>query len=151
MKKYKEIHIWNFPPIETYIKLEEKFRHCLLSKFIKQFKNESLAITHLNNRSKKYGIERKYSRGMFHLWGKGYSNERNKRKTRTIPLWVLIEISKYITKTKFLHNQIMEDIEKNIEYYNAVSGSSRIIKPRLPIYLTPELISIIFHFCGDGA
>ena len=31
MKKYKEIHIWKFPPTLTFLKLEEKFRRKLFN------------------------------------------------------------------------------------------------------------------------
>lgn len=150
MSKYKEIHIWNFPPTETYIKLKKEVRHDLLTQFVNGFKSGRLAIDYLNSKSERYGIKRKYSSGSFYHWKKGYSIKNNKKLARTIPLWVLIEISKSITFTKKSKDNLMKTLERNVEYYNTISGSSRIYSPKLPLQLTPELVSIIFHFCGDG-
>ena len=41
MKEYKKIHIWEFPPTLTFIKLNEKFRIKLFKEL--KFKNKSIA------------------------------------------------------------------------------------------------------------
>ena len=45
---------------------------------------------------------------------------------------------------------MMIEIENNIEYYTGTGKSHHISKPKLPLYLTPEMISVIFNFVGDG-
>lgn len=44
----------------------------------------------------------------------------------------------------------MIEIEENIEYYTGLGKSNPILSPKLPLHLTPEMISVIFHFMGDG-
>ena len=43
----------------------------------------------------------------------------------------------------------MRKIEKNIEYYTGTGKSHPILNPKLPLHLTPEMVSVIFHFMGD--
>ena len=61
-----------------------------------------------------------------------------------MPLWVLHELS------IVLSNCMNTEIQQNIEYYSAWGKSNRIKNPKLPLKLTPELVSVIFHFFGDG-
>ena len=44
----------------------------------------------------------------------------------------------------------MRIIEKNIELYTSWGKSNPILNPKLPLQLTPEMVSVIFHFMGDG-
>jgi len=150
MKKYKLIHIWEFPPTLTYIGLENKFRENLFNKIIFEISSQQKLIDFINKSSNKYGIKRKYSRLNLYSWIKGKKFERNKTKKINIPLWILIEISKYLSKSNNKDNIIMNDIEKNTISYSCWGKSNQITKPKLPLYLTPEMVSVIFHFVGDG-
>jgi len=104
----------------------------------------------LNKSAKQYQITRKYNTGHISSWIKGYKKDRGKIKNINIPLWLLIEISKILSEENRKNNKIMKEIEKNIEYYTGTGKSHWIINPKLPLYLTPEMISVIFHFVGDG-
>jgi len=150
MGKYKEIHIWEFPIKPTFIKLKKEFR----MKLFKELKEKSISIIsilkQINKSAKRYNLKRKYNTGHLSSWIKGYKKDRGKIKNINIPLWVLIEISKELSKDKKINNKVMIEIEKNIEYYTGSGKSNPILNPKLPLHLTPEMISVIFHFMGDG-
>jgi hypothetical protein len=150
MGKYKEIHIWEFPTKPTFIRLKEEFRIGLF----KELKEKSISIASIlkkiNKSAKKYNLKREYNRGNIFSWIKGYKKDRGKIKNINIPLWVLIEISKELSKDKKINNKVMIEIEKNIEYYTGSGKSNPILNPKLPLHLTPEMVSVIFHFMGDG-
>lgn len=148
MKEYKEIHIWEFPPTLTFIKLKEEFRIRFFKK-LKEIVGSRIGLLEYFNKScKKYGINRRYNSGHLSYWKIGKKLDRGKIKNINIPLWLLIESAKIISKSDY--KEVLEDIEKNIEYYTGTGKSHPIFKPKLPLYLTPEMISVIFHFMGDG-
>jgi hypothetical protein len=150
MKKYKEIHIWEFPTKLTFIRLNKEFRRNLFDELKKKSKSIKSLLEQINESAKRYDIKRKYNTGNLFSWIKGEKYDRGKMKNINIPLWVLIEISKTLSDDKKINNVTMLKIEKNIEYYTGSGKSNQITNPKLPIYLTPELISVIFHFMGDG-
>lgn len=150
MKNYKKIHIWDFPLNQIFVRLSNKFREELVSNLLNKFKSEPLAIGWVNKASINYGFNKKYSRGSFYIWKKGFAGYKKKKVTKNFPLWVLIEISKRLSNSSKINNGVMEKIEKNVEYYCSIGGANRIYNPKLPILVTPEFASIIFHFCGDG-
>ena len=143
MNKYKEIHIWEFPTTLTFIKLKENYRRKLINSAINSKGSSTNLLNHLNKRATKYNLRRKYNTGHISSWKKGEKKDRGKIKNINIPLWVIIEISKIL-------NINLKEIEKNIENYSMGGKSNPITKPKLPLYLTPEMISVIFHFVGDG-
>ncbi len=148
MKKYKEIHIWEFHPTLTFIGLKKEFR-IKFFKNLKEIKGSRKGLLHsLNKSSKKYGIKRKYNSGHLSYWKIGEKKDRGKIKNINIPLWILIEASKIISKDNY--KEVLRDIEQNIEYYTGTGKSHNITNPKLPLSLTPEMISVIFHFVGDG-
>ncbi|MBU1005522.1 MAG: transcriptional regulator [Nanoarchaeota archaeon] len=100
--------------------------------------------------SLKYYEKMKYNRFDFYSWLKGKKLDRGKIKRINIPLWLLLEFSKIISNSKDNDNQFMIEAEQNIEYYTGWGKSNPILKPKLPLQLTPEMVSIIFHFVGDG-
>lgn len=130
--------------------MENKFRFNLFDKAIKTVGSQKKLIDFINKKSKKYNIRRNHSRLNLYSWIKGKKINRGKIKKINVPLWILIECSKLISKSEKVNNKIMKSIEKNIDYYTVWGNANPITRPKLPIYLTPELISIIFNFLGDG-
>lgn len=147
-KSYEEIHIWEFPPTKTFIRLDDKFR----KKLFRQLAEIGLTYMAdiLNKNSTKYGIKRKYSCSNFYSWERGLKRDRGKIKNANIPLWVLIEISKFLSNSEEKDNAIMQKIENHITMITGKGKSTPITKPKIPLRLTPELVSIVFHLCGDG-
>jgi len=150
MSYHEQIHIWEFPPTLTFIRLEENFRSELFRRLLSKFSSQQKLLDIINRTSEKYNIKRKHSRGNLYCWIKGNNIDRGRRKTINIPLWVLIEFSKIISNSILPDNEIMKNIEKNIEYYTGWGKANPVIQPKLPLLLTPELVSVIFHFLGDG-
>ncbi len=150
MIKYKEIHIWEFPKMITFIRLKEEFRRELFRKLREKSISTANLLKQINESAKRYNIRREYNTGHLSSWIKGYKKDRGKIRNINIPLWVLIEISKELSKDKKANNKVMIEIEKNIEYYTGLGKSNPILNPKLPLYLTPEMVSVIFHFMGDG-
>ena len=150
MNKYKEIHIWNFNPNLTFIGLKENFRKTLFKELKNMHNSIGELLNSLNKSAKKYKIKRNYNTGHLSSWIKGSKKDRDKIKNINIPLWLLMEISKMLSESKKKDNKIMREIEKNIEYYTGTGKSHNINNPKLPLYLTPEMVSVIFHFMGDG-
>lgn len=75
--------------------------------------------------------------------------DRGEIKDVRIPLWVLLEFSKLLSGFTNDDNTIMRQVEKSV-LYCAAAGKSVPIKPKFPLLLTPELVSVIFNLCGDG-
>ena len=148
MKKYKEIHLWDFPPTLTFVRLKKEFRISFFKKLKEIVRSREGLLEYFNKSSKKYGINRRYNSGHLSYWKIGKKLDRGKIKNINIPLWLLIEASKIISKNK--NKKVLRKIEKNIEYYTGSGKSHPILNPKLPLYLTPEMVSIIFHFMGDG-
>ncbi len=150
MKKYKNIHIWEFPKNLTFIRLNEEFRKDLFTKLKLKMSSTKEILNHINKNSFKYKIKRRYNTGHISSWIKGYKKDRGKIKNVNIPLWLLIEISKNLSESNSNKNKMMIEIEENIEYYTGTGKSHPILNPKLPLFLTPEMVSVIFHFMGDG-
>jgi hypothetical protein len=150
MKNYRKIHIWEFPPILTFIRLKEEFRKNLFIKSKESIGSREGLLKHINSSAKKYGINRKYNSGHLSYWKIGEKLDRGKIRNINIPLWLLLEISKVLSGSKSSKNKVMKKIEKNTEYYTGTGKSHPIFKPKLPLYFTPEMVSVIFHFVGDG-
>ncbi len=148
MKNYKEIHIWNFPPILTFVRLKEEFRLNFFSKLKQKCGSSTNLLKYINKSGNKYGIKRKYNTGHLSYWKTGKKSDRGKTRNINVPLWVLIETSRIISNKD--DKRILRKIEKNIDYYTGTGKSHPIFNPKLPLYLTPEMVSIIFHFVGDG-
>lgn len=149
MKNYKKIHIWEFPPTLTFIRLNEEFRTDLFDKLISKTGSQEKLLLIVNKNSVRYCIKRNHGSGNLYSWIKGEKLDRGTTRKINIPLWFLIEASIILTENNN-SNEIMEKIEKNIEFYTSWGKSNPITTPKLPLYLTPELVSIIFHFTGDG-
>ena len=150
MKNYKKIHILDFPPTLTFVRLNDKFKSGLFDEATSILGSQQKLLDMVNKLSLKYDIKRKYSRFNLYSWVKGEKLDKGKIKRINVPLWLLIELSKIISNSKNEDNRTMSDIEKNTKYYTGWGKSNPILKPKLPLYLTPEMISIIFHFVGDG-
>ena len=150
MKNYKKIHIWDFPPIKIFVRIKDIFRRELFDNFIKENGSQQKAVDFINEASKKYGIGRKYSRFNLYSWMQGKKFDRGKVKTVNVPLWILVEISKFLSDSKKTDNEYMKSIERNVEFYTSTGNANPIINPKLPIIVNPEFASIVFHFCGDG-
>ena len=150
MKKYKEIHIWEFPPTITFIGLNDTFKIEFFKRLKQKIGSREEVLRYINQSSKKYGLNRKYNSGHLSFWKIGKKKDKDKIRTINIPLWLLIETSKVISENKKIDNKIMKEMEKNIQFYTGTGKSHNIRNPKLPLHLTPEMTSIIFHFLGDG-
>ncbi len=150
MSKYKQIHIWEFHPTLTFIGLKKEFRESYFKKLKQVIGSRQGVLDYLNKSSTKYGINRKYNSGHLSHWKIGRKKDKGKIKNINIPLWILIEASKRISKSNKIDNKVMSHVENNIKYYTGAGKSHNITNPKLPLHLTPEMISIIFHFVGDG-
>lgn len=150
MKNYEKIHVWDFHPTLTFIGLKEDFRKDLFKELKNNYKSIKDLLKNLNKSAIKYRIKRNYNAAHIYSWIKGYKKDRGKIKNINIPLWLLIEISKILSGNNKKDNKVMRKIEKNIECYTKSGKSNKISNPKLPLYLTPEMFSIIFHFMGDG-
>lgn len=78
MKKYKEIHIWEFPTKLTFIRLKKEFRIELFKKLKEKSKSITNILKQINESAKKYNIRRKYNTGHLSSWIKGYKKDRGK-------------------------------------------------------------------------
>ncbi len=148
MQKYKKIHIWEFPPTLTFVRLNNRFRLNFFNKLIRKVGSRQKLLNLINKASLKYDIKRNHSPLNLYSWIKGQKFDRGKNRTINIPLWVLIESSKILSNNKY--KEIIHRIEKNIEYYTSWGNANPVKKTKLPLYLTPEMVSVIFHFLGDG-
>ncbi|GEM_PF-2518199 len=148
-EKYKEVHIWEFPPTEIFIRLNDEFRKRIFSIIKDNFVIKDFVFL-INQRAEKYGIERNYNTSNFRSWRVGLKKTKEKTIEVNIPLWVLIEISKLLSDSSSPDNKLMKKAEKEIEYYAASGNSLRVNDPNLPVLFTPEMVSVLFHFCGDG-
>jgi hypothetical protein len=151
MRNYRPIHIWDFHPTATFLRLKYDFRLQLFARLkskIGCLRNLANLISEL---SLKYYAKKIFpSPGNLCGWAKGRKMSEGKIKLVRIPLWALIEFSKVLAKSKDKQNKVMQEIERNVEDYANCGKSHPIIKPKLPLHLTPEMVSIIFHFLGDG-
>jgi len=149
--KYKEIHIWDFPSTKIFVHLNNKFR-CRLLFEIREKIGVDKALKIINQKSINYNPKKKYKYNSSHFydWKRGFKKEKDHTDKINIPLWVLIEISKILSKSNDADNVHMKEIEKHISYYTGIGKAIPITKPKLPLLLTPEMISVIFHLCGDG-
>lgn len=150
MEDYKNIHIWEFPLTRTFIGLNEEFRKKFFEKLKHKIGSRERILDYINECSKKYQLNRKYNSGHLSYWKIGKKKDKGKIKTINIPLWTLIEFSKVLSNENKLNNEFMKELEKNIIFYTGIGKSHKISNPKLPLKLTPEMISIIFHFLGDG-
>lgn len=148
-RKYKKVHIWEFPPTKTFIRLNDKFRRRLFLNIKTKIGNVNF-LKLLEKKGMNYGIYRKYNSATLHTWRDGHKRDRGKIKKTNIPLWVLIEASKILSNSPQPNNKFMKEIEKNVVYYTGWGMAAPITNPNLPLLFTPEMISILFHLCGDG-
>jgi len=149
MSNYKNVHIWEFPPARTFVRLNEKFRKKLFIEILKAGGNTKIA-KRLNKKAVLYGLKRNHRQSNLYNWKRGFAKDRGVIKEINIPLWALIELSKILSRSNRSSKIKMRQIEKNIEAYRGQGKSLKIISPRLPLAITPELVSIVFHLCGDG-
>jgi hypothetical protein len=149
MGGFKLIHIWDFPPTFS-IQLEDTFREAFFDVIITKLGSQQAVANYINKRAKNYKLQRKYLHGHVYAWIRGKKLDRGEMKNVYIPLWVLKELSIFISHCKSVDNVIMRKIESHILSYSIGGKSIPITSPILPVKFTPELVSVIFHFLGDG-
>ena len=151
MKNYKEIHLWDLPPKLTFVRLNAQFRHRFFADIIARIGSQQKLADLMSVSSSKYHATRIFpSAGNINCWIKGSKFSSGRMRSVNIPLWALIELSKIKSKSERKENKSMQEVERNIEYYTNHGKSHPITEPKLPLRLTPEMVSIIFHFMGDG-
>jgi len=142
---YGEIHLWEFPPVDTYVLLGPNFRKQLVESAVEKV-GEGLALAKLlADASAKYGLMARTNNSTISDWKNGKSL-KNTRIEIAIPLWCLLEIARLFPNEK----GVLEEIEKNTVAYKDHECGSAIEEPRLPILVTPEFDSIVFHLLADG-
>jgi len=144
---YNQINITDFPSRKIYVLLNKKLRTKLiyLSKIkLKTNKNYDLA-SYINKQSSKYGLNSKLNGGdiFFFQLGKRRDNRTNKIHLKSIPLWIIFELIN-------LSKVPLNEVHNNILAYRSGGRGNLIFQPKLPILVTPEFESIIFHIFGDG-
>ena len=126
-KKYKEIHIWDLPTDQIYIRLNEKFRISIFTKLKKLFGNDK-SISKVINK-------------------KPYDISKWKRGVNACPLNSIMDLIKFIDINNFV-------FEKNIVMIksgrNGNPSTGEIKNPKLPFKLTPGMAQLISHFLHDG-
>ncbi len=147
MEKYKIAHLWEFPPTRTFVCMNDKPRKAFFEKLLEK-SNSKKIIDILNSRCVDYGLKLKLGQSRLWEWKNGNKNDRGRNVTINIPLWALIEMSKIISETDYLN--ILSYIEKNLKYYTGRGRAKSVYNPIMPLVITPELVSIVFHLCGDG-
>lgn len=145
--QYPEIHIWDFPPSKTYIRLNDDYREKLIRKYISHFRTNRVAVNHLNNMSSKYGEQKHYCHGQTANWIRGRIKTKN--RNTNVPLWAILEMSMVLANSENADNNISREAESNIGFYCG-RGYSTNVYGKFPLHLTPELVSAVFHLCGDG-
>ncbi len=116
MKRYLQIHIWEFPPTKTFISLNPNFRNTLFDLVRKNMSYQKLAEI-VNEKSVLYREKTKFNASHICSWKAGYKNKKNNKKSKIhIPLWTLIEISKLISAD---YKKFLLKAEKNIGSYTS--------------------------------
>lgn len=146
--RYQEIRLNDFPATRIYVLLKEDFRSNLIenTRISLKLENYYALAQWLNDKSLNYGLNNKFNGGDIGRWivGSNLDSRTNINHPKLMPLWVVLELSKIVEiSSEELHNSI-------ISYRSGGSGGV-IITPKLPIKITPELESIIFHIFGDGS
>jgi len=124
LKKY---HLNNFPVNQIFIILKKEFRE----RFFRDLYNEIGGLVFLSKQIKrvKYGEIRKWKTG-----------------DRSIPLWALLSLNKFLKSRRFS----MKELENNIIGYKVKSSRKIIYNPKLPLIEDERLVRIVTHIICDG-
>ena len=145
---YQEIKLNDFPATRIYVLLNEDLRKRLIeiARTRLNLKNNYALSKWINEKSARYCLARKFNNGDVDRWivGSNLDNRTNINHPKSIPLWVVLELSK-ITGIS------IEEIQSNVISFRSGGSGGVIYNPKLPIKITPELESIIFHIFGDGS
>ena len=132
----QKISLLDFPSkcdVCLYIGFKPHFIKFLIKEVRKEFRTYKELGDYLSKRALLYNLKISKGRDKIYAW-----LERGR-----IPLWVVKEIVKLVKLNK-------ETIDKNVIFYGLWSSPINIIKPRLPIKVTPTMASIVGHIMGDG-
>ena len=146
--EYQEIRLNDFPATRIYVLLKQDFRNKLIenARISLKLENYYALAQWINNKSLDYGLNNKFNGGDIGRWliGSNLDSRTNINHPKLMPLWVVLELSETVKiSSEKLHNSII--------LYRSGGSGGIIIKPMLPIKITPELESIIFHIFGDGS
>jgi DNA-binding transcriptional ArsR family regulator len=128
------IHWWQFPLNLVSFKLKPTFKEKFFKEAKKKFKSVQHIALFLQQKSKLYN--KRITTDYRIIW-------YYQKKAEYIPAWVVYEISRKIKMS-------LLKIEKNIEGYVSTYGRLYIPKPKLPIKITPEFVSLAIHGMCDG-
>jgi len=131
----REIHVWDLPLNEVYIKLNEEYNDNLFQKIYSKFRN-------WNHLGKILKIKRPDT-SLARDW---------KKRFCSFPLKIALKMCD-------LTNSSRKELEKNIceirykKKLNDKGGNSGkpIKNPRFPIKIDEDFVAIIGHICGDGS
>lgn len=149
MPNEDEIHLWEFPPETTYLLLEREFQKVKVDEAVSKQGSMKALSTYLNQTAEGYGIFSRYGAGNICDWKKGRMIHGQRRHI-WIPLWVVMEIEKLTNENEDERLKNLEEIESRTTSYKGLETGTPITNPKLPIKVTPEFDSIVFHLMGDG-
>ena len=143
-----QINITDFPPKKIYVLLNKTLRTKLVTnaKKVLQISKDFDLANWLNKKSIKYELNTNFNGGDIKNWlvGKKIDIRTKKIHPRYMPLWILLELAK-------LAGICSGELSKTVVSYRSGGSGNLIFNPRLPVKITPELESIIFHLFGDGS
>jgi len=142
-----EINLEDFPSNKIYVRLNKNFMNYLINGTLKKLNFNSLVqlANLINSVALKYNINYKINGGDIKRWSIGsYIDKRTGNiHNKFIPLWIALELIKF-TKTSIKY------LQAAVSSYRSGGSGNIVFSPKLPIKITPELVSIIIHLMGDG-
>lgn len=145
---YQEIKISDFPPTKIYVMLNQGIRKELIesTKLRLNLKNNYCLSKWINKKSLDNGLNTKFNGGDINRWiiGSNIDNRTNINHPKYMPLWVVLDLAK-------IADISIEELQNDVISYRSGSRGNIIYSPKLPIKITPEFESIMFHIFGDGA
>lgn len=149
MQNNDEIHVWEFPFQTTYLLLEQNYQRKQVEMAVEKYGSMDKLITYLNQASLEYGMRSRYRPAKVSDWKLGRMRD-GQRVRIWIPLWICLELNKLNKSSEQDYQAGLETLEKNTLSYKGLETGTPITSPKLPIKVTPEFDSIVFHLMGDG-
>ncbi len=140
-----QITLKDFPRGKIFVQLKRDFLRSMITTASRNLKlNNFFELANWIN-SRAFRLSYKINGGDISRWltGKCFDKRTNKYYLKFIPLWVILEL----TKVANINNKVLQ---RSILAYRAGGSGNIISNPKLPIKITPELVSIILHLMGDG-
>jgi hypothetical protein len=142
-----QITLKDFPKDKIFVQLKTDVLRNIIATASQNLKlNNFFELANwINFRAFRLRLSYKINGGDISRWlaGKCFDKRTNKYYLKFIPLWVILELIK-------VANINDEVLQRSILAYRAGGSGNIISNPKLPIKITPELVSTILHLMGDG-